>query len=158
MYNFWTQHVLSLYFSCNSMNNLSSYCARMRASEKDLPALNNLCENCIVTVYLFIQHRSGGERKYVRAKGGLIDIGYDIQWFMKFGPMQCNTFECPIYCLYGRTGCGAFTGGIVKWNLWILRIGVMGRCQKSKNLTFKVNFLHQKSFESSWIFHWRIPI
>ena len=36
-----TQHVLNLYFSCNSMNNLLSYCgltdARMWASEKDLP-------------------------------------------------------------------------------------------------------------------------
>ena len=39
--NFCTQHVLNLYFSCNSMNNLSSYCgltdARMWASEKGLP-------------------------------------------------------------------------------------------------------------------------
>ena len=39
--NICTQHVLNLYFSCNSMNNLSSYCgltdARMRASEKDFP-------------------------------------------------------------------------------------------------------------------------
>ena len=38
---FCTQHVLNLYFSGNSMNNLFSYCgltdARMRASEKDLP-------------------------------------------------------------------------------------------------------------------------
>ena len=38
--NFCTQHVLNLYFSSNSMNNLSSYCgltdARIRASEKDL--------------------------------------------------------------------------------------------------------------------------
>ena len=37
--NFCTQHVVNLYFSWNSMNNLSSYCgltdARMRASEKD---------------------------------------------------------------------------------------------------------------------------
>ena len=36
-----TQHVLNLYYSGNSMNNLLSYCgltdARMRASEKDLP-------------------------------------------------------------------------------------------------------------------------
>ena len=36
-----TQHVVNLYFSWNSMNNLSLYCgltdARMRASEKDLP-------------------------------------------------------------------------------------------------------------------------
>ena len=36
-----TQHVLNMYFSRNSMNNLLSYCgitdARMRASEKDLP-------------------------------------------------------------------------------------------------------------------------
>ena len=39
--NFCTQHVVNLYFSGNSMNNLLSYCgltdARMRASEKDLP-------------------------------------------------------------------------------------------------------------------------
>ena len=38
---FCTQHILNLYFSENSMNNLLSYCgltdARMRASEKDLP-------------------------------------------------------------------------------------------------------------------------
>ena len=38
---FCTQHVLNLYFSGNSMNNLLSHCgltdARMRASEKDLP-------------------------------------------------------------------------------------------------------------------------
>ena len=39
--NICTQHVLNLYFSGNSMNNLSSDCglthSRMRASEKDLP-------------------------------------------------------------------------------------------------------------------------
>ena len=42
--NFCTQHVLNLYFSGNSMNNLLSYCrltdARMRASEKDLPVIH----------------------------------------------------------------------------------------------------------------------
>ena len=39
--NFCAQHVVNLYFSGNSMNNLLSYCgltdARMKASEKDLP-------------------------------------------------------------------------------------------------------------------------
>ena len=39
--NICTQHVLNLYFSCNSMNNLSSYCgltdSRMRGSDTDLP-------------------------------------------------------------------------------------------------------------------------
>ena len=44
--NFCTQHVLNLYFSCNSMNNLSSYCgltdSRMRASDTDLPVMNNI--------------------------------------------------------------------------------------------------------------------
>ena len=39
--NFCTQHVMNLYFSCNSMNNLSSYCgltdSRMRTSDTDLP-------------------------------------------------------------------------------------------------------------------------
>ena len=46
--NFYTEHVLPrfeldifMYLTCNSMNNLSSYCglvdARISASEKDLP-------------------------------------------------------------------------------------------------------------------------
>ena len=39
--NVCTQHVVNLYFSWNSMNNLSSYCgltdSRMRASDTDLP-------------------------------------------------------------------------------------------------------------------------
>ena len=38
--NICTQHVLNLYFSCNSMNNLSLYCgltdSRMRAFDTDL--------------------------------------------------------------------------------------------------------------------------
>ena len=41
--NLCTQHVLNLYFYCNSMNNLLSYNwlidARMRASDKDLPVI-----------------------------------------------------------------------------------------------------------------------
>ena len=43
--NICTQHVVNLYFSGNSMNNLLSYCgltdSRMRASEKDLPVRND---------------------------------------------------------------------------------------------------------------------
>ena len=42
--NIGMQHVLNLYFSGNSMNNLSSYCgltdSRMRASDTDLPVLD----------------------------------------------------------------------------------------------------------------------
>ena len=42
--NICTKHFLTLYFSCNSMNNLSSYYwlndSRTRASEKDLHATN----------------------------------------------------------------------------------------------------------------------
>ena len=41
--NICTQHVVNLYFSWNSINNLSSYGGltgeRMRASDKDLPVL-----------------------------------------------------------------------------------------------------------------------
>ena len=48
--DFCRQHVLNLYFSCNSMNNLLSYCgftdARMRASKKDLP-LTSISESCL---------------------------------------------------------------------------------------------------------------
>ena len=47
--NICTQHVVNLYFSWNSMKNLSSYCgltdAKMRASEKDLPELKTFCLN-----------------------------------------------------------------------------------------------------------------
>ena len=54
-HNFCTQHVVNMYFSGNSMNNLLSYCGladtRMRASEKDLPVkevriYNFLVNNC----------------------------------------------------------------------------------------------------------------
>ena len=55
--NICTQHVVNLYFSWNSMNNLLLYCgltgARMRASEKDLPVqkgafrLDLVPTNCI---------------------------------------------------------------------------------------------------------------
>ena len=42
--NFCTQHIVNLYFSGNSMNNLLSYCgltdARMRVSEKDLSVMS----------------------------------------------------------------------------------------------------------------------
>ena len=37
--NFCTQHVVNLYFSWNSMNNLSSYC-RLTDSDTDLPAVS----------------------------------------------------------------------------------------------------------------------
>ena len=58
---------------------------------------------------------------------------------------------------YGNTGYGVSSPGIQnqkgfclkinisKGNYWILRIGVMGKCQKCQNLTFKVNFLCQNS-------------
>ena len=60
--NFCTQHVLprfelgiSMYWTCNSMNNLSSYCglvnvdAKIRASDNDLPVWNKFCEVHIKT-------------------------------------------------------------------------------------------------------------
>ena len=44
--NIYTQHVLNLYFSGDSMNNLLSYCgltdSKMRASDTDLPVENKL--------------------------------------------------------------------------------------------------------------------
>ena len=60
------------------------------------------------------------------------------------------------YVNYGRTGCGVFKRGIqnqkdfcliniLKGNYWIMSFGLMASCQ---NLTFKVNFLCQKSSES----------
>ena len=52
--NFCTHHVLNLYFSCNSMNNLSSYCgltdSRMRASDTDLP-VQNICKYLSLDIF-----------------------------------------------------------------------------------------------------------
>ena len=65
---------------------------------------------------------------------------------------------------YGNMGYGVFKRGgtkldfclrinIPKGNFRILRIGLMGRCQKVQNHpTFKVNFLYQKLSESFSIF------
>ena len=50
--NICTQDVLNLYFSVNSMKNISSYCgltdARMRSSGKDLPVTSNLGQSCLI--------------------------------------------------------------------------------------------------------------
>ena len=50
--NICTQHVLNLYFSGNSMNNLSSYCgltdSRMRASDTYLPVLLLITQRSIL--------------------------------------------------------------------------------------------------------------
>ena len=47
--NLCTQHVLNLYFSCNSMSNLLSYNglidAKMRASDKDVPVKQDEIRN-----------------------------------------------------------------------------------------------------------------
>ena len=52
--NICSQHVLNLCFSCNSMNNFSSYCglpdARMRASEKDLLVWWTIWVNLIFSI------------------------------------------------------------------------------------------------------------
>ena len=66
-------------------------------------------------------------------------------------------FDKDLRSQYGNTGNGVSSRGIqnykgfsLKLNIhkehyWILRIGIVGRCQKSQNLTFKVHFLCQKS-------------
>ena len=57
--NFWTQHVLPrlelgifMYWTCNSISNLSSYCglvdAKMWASDKDLPVQDRYDENLFI--------------------------------------------------------------------------------------------------------------
>jgi hypothetical protein len=73
--NICTQHVVNLYFSWNSMNNLSSYCgltdARMRASEKDLPVKLGFGP---FTVFLILLHPS----KEQRSKMALGEVGVSL--------------------------------------------------------------------------------
>ena len=63
--NFCTQHVVNLYFSGNSMNNLSSYCgltdSRMRASDKDLPVTES---NFVILIIFLLQNWSTCKFKY----------------------------------------------------------------------------------------------
>ena len=53
--NLCTQHVLSMFLACNSLNNLLSYCglvdARISASEKDLPVQN--CKKTEKEIFAF---------------------------------------------------------------------------------------------------------
>ena len=61
---------------------------------------------------------------------------------------------------YGNTGCRVFEQGVQNWkdfclkinipkeNYWILRIGVIRRCQKVTKFNFQSHFLRQKSSES----------
>ena len=71
----------------------------------------------------------------------------------------------------GNTGCGVFKKGIqnlkgfwlkincIKWNHWILRIGVMGRCQKVPKSDLQSHFSSSKIIRIFLIFfHWRIQI
>ena len=64
--NSCTQHVLPrfklgnfMYWTCNSMNNLSSYCglvvAKIRASDKDLPVLSRSIYESLIIKILFSQ-------------------------------------------------------------------------------------------------------
>ena len=65
--NFCTQHVLPrfelgifMYWTCNSMNNLSSYCglvdAKIRASDKDSPVFPNFLKMCLVSQEVLTQN------------------------------------------------------------------------------------------------------
>ena len=48
---------------------------------------------------------------------------------------------------------------VIKWNHWILKIGVMGRCQKLSKFDFQSQFSMSKIIGSFWFFfHCRIWI
>ena len=62
---------------------------------------------------------------------------------LAFHSIDVPNFPVSVYCwVYGNTGCRVFERGVQNWkvfcikinipkgNYWILRIGVMGRCQK----------------------------
>ena len=78
--NFCTQLVLNLYFSGNSMNNLSSYCgltdSRMRASDIDLPVstLNSLFNGAKINT------NNTGDRFTFQIKKGLLNSPWYHQW------------------------------------------------------------------------------
>ena len=76
------------------------------------------------------------------------------QWKCLFKLSHLYLTQC-----YGNMGYGVSSGGtnkkdfclrikILKGNYWILRIVLMGRCQKCQNSTFKINFLYHKVSES----------
>ena len=57
---FFTQHVVNLYFGGNSMNNLLSYCglvdAKIRTSDKNLPVEHWFAEQTLFN-YLYVDCR-----------------------------------------------------------------------------------------------------
>ena len=98
-----------------------------------------------------------------KTKSSLVDSNFSRQ--VRALPSKSSVLKSKIFyttcvwmiTVYGNTGYGVSSPGIQnqkdfclkinisKGNFWILRIGIMGRCQKSQNLTFKVNFICQKS-------------
>ena len=75
--------------------------------------------------------------------------------------LSIQIFRAKLCVTYGNTGCGVFKRGVQIY--WILRIGLMGRCQKYQNLTkiwLSKSIFYVKNYPnpSQFLFHWRIWI
>ena len=98
---------------------------------------------------------------YTNSQNSIISFGYVDFWTKIFPilypPLENSTTRITImYVCYGNTGCQVFMRGVQNWkdfclkinipkrNYWILRIGVMGRCQKVPKFDIQSQFSMSK--------------
>ena len=96
---------------------------------------------------------------------------FSIKKFSKIFPNLFSHLYCTV-CRDGNMGYGVFKRGVQnfclrinirKGNYWILRIGLMGRCQKVQNhptswLSKSIFYIKNYPNLSQFFFHWRISI
>ena len=105
---FCTQHVLPrfelgifMYWTCNSMNNLSSYCrlidTKIRASDKDLPVCT--CSSKILSCYLFYEFEkdtNGWGDDFASHLWFGHSLNYISFGFLPWGILNTMTINCEI--------------------------------------------------------------
>ena len=84
--------------------------------------------------------------KVISASCKQANVSNGLIWQYWLSSFQAGGTKSEDFCL---------TIDIHKGNYWILRIGVMGRCQKVPKSIFYVK-IHRNLYQ--FIFHWRIPI
>ena len=111
--NFCTQHVLNLYFSCNSMKNLSSYCgltdSRMRAS-------NTYIFTCTYKIWKNISWKGRFQKRRILLQikkialycGNIEKKGKEFLLTLQF---LCLLFLVPFFCKHFiKSTCHEFPG------------------------------------------------
>ena len=102
---------------------------------------NIQCTHLLFTLYLMMFFSKDTQKAFI------IISDCELNWKLNSISFSCH---------YGNTGCQVFKQGVQKWkdfclkinipkgSYWILRIGVMGKCQKVPKFDFQSQFSMSK--------------